>query len=53
MAKKATPIGLPPKRVRKSRHEQTNGTGEGTSATAVLAICVDEVTDAPRKVSLV
>jgi polyphosphate kinase len=47
MAKKATPTELPTKPSRKHKSDETNGTNDERSLSAVAPATIDEVTDAP------
>jgi polyphosphate kinase len=49
MAKKATPTELPTKPSRKHKSDETNGTNDERSLSAVAPATIDEVTDAPSK----
>jgi polyphosphate kinase len=49
MAKKATPTELPTKPSRKHKTDETNGTNDERSLSAVAPATIDEVTDAPSE----
>jgi polyphosphate kinase len=49
MAKKATPTELPTKPSRKHKSDETNGTNDERSLSAVAPATIDEVTDAPSE----